>query len=124
VANGCISDATITISSGRSFDRRVRGRAGFAVVADPRDGTADAVRAFGRRGGDTGEAAAFFLLTGAAPAVELVRAVFGGFEAFRGAALGDGSDRGAVERFFAIYQSSVTACAENHEFSTPAAAGP
>jgi hypothetical protein len=112
------------MSSGRSFDRRVRSRAGFAVVADPGDGTADAVRGFGRRGRDTGEAAAFFLLTGAALAVELARAVPGGFEAFRGAALGDGSDRGAVERFFAIYQSSITAYAENHEFSMPPAAGP
>ena len=90
VANGWISDATITMSSGVPFDGRVRGRA-------------DGFPAFWRLGGSTGAAAAFFGLPGAAPAVELARVAFGGFEAFRGAALGDGSDRGAVERFFAIY---------------------
>ena len=120
MANGCISDATITTLRGVSFDGRVRSRAaGFAVVADPFDGRADAFPAFWRWGGDTGEAAARFLLTGAALAVGLARVAFGGFEAFRGAALGDGSDRDAVERFFAINQWGVTACAENHEFSMP-----
>ena len=90
--------------SGVAFDGRVRSRAG------------DPFPTFWRWGGDTGEAAARFLLTGAALAVGLA---FGGFEAFRGAALGDGSDRDAVERFFAINQWGVTACAENHEFSMP-----
>jgi hypothetical protein len=83
--------------SGVSFLGRARGRAGLAVVADP----------------------AFFLLTRAALVVELTRVAPGGFEAFRGAALGDGLDAGAVERFFAIYQESVTACAQNHEFTMP-----
>lgn len=110
VANGCISDATITMLSGVAFDGRVRSRAvGFAVVADPFDGRADAFPAFSRWGGGIGAAAAFFLLTAAALAVELARVAFGGFEAFRGAALGDGSDPDAVERFFAIYRWSVTA---------------
>ena len=78
------------MSSGVSFDGRFRGRA-------------DAFPVFWRLGGNTGEAAACFRLTGAELAVDLARVTVGGFEAFRGAALGDGSDRGAVERFFAIY---------------------
>lgn len=93
--------------SGVGFDGRVRSRAGFPFPS------------FWRWGGDTGEAAARFLLTGAALAVGLARVAFGGFEAFRGAALGDGLDRDAGERFFAINQWGVTACAQNHEFSMP-----
>ena len=107
VANGCISDATITMLSGVAFDGPVRSRAG------------DPFPTFWRWGGGIGAAAAFFLLTGAALAVDLARVAFGGFDAFRGAALGDGSDRDAVERFFAINQWGVTACAENHEFNMP-----
>ena len=105
------------MSSGVFFEGRVRSRTGFAAVADPRDGRADTFPGFWRWDDDTGGAGAFFLLTGPGLDVELARAAFGGFEAFRGAALGDGSDRGAAERFFAIYQWSATACAENHEFS-------
>jgi hypothetical protein len=42
-----------------------------------------------------------------------------GVGAFRGAALGDGWDPGAVGRFFAIYLSGTAACGQNLEFSMP-----
>ena len=114
VANGCISDAIITMSRGPAFAERVRGPGDAAVFLVPPDGRADAFSAFER-----GASAAFFRLDGAAPLAGVARAAVAGFEAFRGAALRDGSDPGAVGRFLAIYQSGAVACAQNPEFSMP-----
>ena len=83
VANGCISEATITISSGAGSALRERGRAGFAATFEERWGSFSTFA----RGAAAGRSA--FALTG--------------FGAFRGAALGDGWDAGAVGRFLAIY---------------------
>lgn len=113
VANGCISDAIITMSRGPGSDERVRGRGDAAVVLVLLDGRAGALA-----GARTGAAAAFFRAAGAAPVGDVARAAVAGFEAFRRAAL-EGSDPDAVRRFLAIDQSSAVACAENPEFSMP-----
>src|SRR5687768_18146624 len=86
VANGCISDAIITMSRGAAFDERL-----FLVPFD-RPGGAFCV--FARSA-----SAAFFRVAGAAPMADVARAAVAGFEAFRGEALGDGSDPDAAGRF-------------------------
>ena len=110
VAKGCISAATITISSGAGSGARERGRGGFAATFEGRFGGCSTFP----RG-----ASADLAIFARSASVGLSAFALTGFGAFRGAALGDGWDSGAVGRFFAIYLSGTAACGQNLESNMP-----
>jgi hypothetical protein len=99
------------MSSGAAFAVRERDRAGPAGFVVAFDGRLGAFSTFALRASVDWSAFARDATAGFA--------ALAGFGAFRGAALGDGSDPGAVVRFFGIYQSGAAACAQNLEFSMP-----